>query len=190
MLSRRALGIGTLCALSVAGLAAVSVSDVRGELATPRSLASTTYVGSDACRACHPDHTASFRRTFHRTMTQEAGPHSVLGDFDSGLGLDYFGVRAQPRRGERGEYLMTFSAGARRWQARVERTVGSHRFQQYLARDGDVYFRLPIAWDVGERRFMHMNGAFLTPDPEPAADGGVAREDYDRHVTRWNDNCV
>ncbi|HKP55195.1 MAG TPA: hypothetical protein VJV78_00665 [Polyangiales bacterium] len=192
MLSGRArLGLGTLLALSAAGLAAHSFGAVARELETPRSLRATEYVGSNACRSCHPDHSASFRRTFHRTMTQEAGPHSVLGDFDSGQQLDYFGVRARMSRGDDGEFLMSFSAGTERWQARVERSVGSHRYQQYLARDRDVFFRLPVAWDIAERRFIHMNGAFLTPDPELPADGiSISRADYDRHVTRWNDNCV
>jgi hypothetical protein len=194
VLSGRArLAFGTLFALSAAGLAAHSFGAVARELDTPRSLRETEYAGSNACRSCHPDHSASFRRTFHRTMTQEAGPHSVLGDFDSGQSLDYFGVRARMNRGPRGEFSMSFSAasGTQRWQARVERTVGSRRYQQYLARDGDMYFRLPVAWDIDERRFIHMNGAFLTPDPEPPAAGGsISRADYDRHVTRWNDNCV
>jgi predicted CXXCH cytochrome family protein len=38
---------------------------------------------------------------------------------------------------------------------------------------------------------MHMNGAFLTPDPSPTEPGSaIDRSDYDRHVTRWNDNCI
>jgi len=179
--------------LGSGALATHGYSAVSSELATERSLADTAYVGSDACRSCHPDHTESFRRTYHRTMTQEAGEHSVLGDFDSGRTLDYFGVRARMTRGPRGEFWMTFSAdaGAQRWRAQVERTVGSRRYQQYLARDRDVYFRLPVAWDITEQRFIHMNGAFLTPDPaEPAGGGSIARTDYDRHVTRWNHNCV
>jgi predicted CXXCH cytochrome family protein len=182
-----------LFALSAAGLAAHGFGAVARELDTPRSLRATEYAGSNACRSCHPDHSASFHRTFHRTMTQEAGPQSVLGDFDSGQSLDYFGVRARMSRGPAGEFLMSFSAasGTQRWQARVERSVGSRRYQQYLAREGDVYFRLPIAWDIAEARFIHMNGAFLTPDPEPTSPGApIARADYDRHVTRWNDNCV
>lgn len=125
-------------------------------------------------------------------MTQDANETSVLGHFD-GSSLDYFGVRARMSRGAAGEFLIAFSAaaGTRRWQARVERCVGSRRYQQYLARDGDVYFRLPVAWDIAEQRFIHMNGAFLTPDPAaPAAGGPIERADYDRHVTRWNDNCV
>ncbi|HEX2678703.1 MAG TPA: multiheme c-type cytochrome, partial [Polyangiales bacterium] len=115
---------------------------------------------------------------------------SVLGAFD-GTTLDYMGVRARMQRTHEGAYEMQFTSATDRWSARVERTVGSHRYQQYLARDGDVFFRLPIAWDVVERRFLHMNGAFLTPDPpEPAPGASVGRSDYDRHVTRWNDNCV
>ncbi len=123
-------------------------------------------------------------------MTQEASTSSVLGAFD-GRSLSYLGVTARMQRGAHGEYLMTWSSADARWQATVERTVGSHRYQQYLARDRDVYFRLPIAWDVVRQRFIHMNGAFLTPDPPaPAKGASFARADYDRHVTRWNDNCV
>jgi predicted CXXCH cytochrome family protein len=165
---------------------------VDAELALPRTLTTTAYVGSRACQRCHPQHYESFHRTYHRTMTQEASEASVLGRFD-GRHLDYMGTRALMQRGAAGEYLMTFSAagGRQRWRARVERSVGSHRYQQYLAREGSLYFRLPIAWDVADARFIHMNAAFLTADPVAStADGGALRADYDRHVTRWNDNCV
>jgi predicted CXXCH cytochrome family protein len=189
------LGVGTalLFSASLAGFAAHGYGAVAREVGTPRALSETSYAGSNACRSCHPDHTESFRRTFHRTMTQDASQTSVLGNFDEGVSLDYFGVRAQMRRGPAGEFFMTFSAhsGAERWQARVERCVGSRRYQQYLARDGDVFFRLPVAWDIAEQRFIHMNGAFLTPDPvAPGPGASIQREDYNRHVTRWNDNCV
>jgi predicted CXXCH cytochrome family protein len=178
--------------LGAAAWGARSYGAVARDVATPRTLSQTHYAGSDACRSCHPDHSASFHRTFHRTMTRDANEASVLAPFD-GSSLDYFGVRARMTRGAAGEFLMTFSAaaGTRRWQARVERCVGSRRYQQYLARDRDVYFRLPVAWDIAEQRFIHLNGAFLTPDPPtPAAGGSIERADYDRHVTRWNDNCV
>lgn len=125
-------------------------------------------------------------------MTCEASADTMLGDF-GGATLDYLGIRARMQRGPTGEYLVSFvrAGGAERWQARVERSVGSHRYQQYLARDGDAWLRLPVAWDVEERRWMHMNGAFLTPDPvEPAPGASGVRADYDRHVTRWNDNCI
>jgi hypothetical protein len=40
------------------------------------------FVGSDACRACHPGAHASWHDTYHRTMTQVTSPESVTGDFD------------------------------------------------------------------------------------------------------------
>ncbi|HEY2733457.1 MAG TPA: multiheme c-type cytochrome, partial [Polyangiales bacterium] len=190
---KRSTRIG-VAALAVAALACVGgalARNVEHDLATARTLADTEYAGSGACRRCHPSHYESFHRTYHRTMTQEASEASVLGHFD-GTGLDYLGTRATMQRGPGGEFWMAFSStqGEMR-RVRVERSVGSHRYQQYLGREGSTYFRLPIAWDVSEQRFIHMNGAFLTADPETlAADGGITRADYDRHVTRWNDNCV
>src|SRR6187431_447002 len=41
------------------------------------------YVGSETCRACHPNQHASWHRTFHRTMTQHASPKAVRGDFNN-----------------------------------------------------------------------------------------------------------
>lgn len=124
-------------------------------------------------------------------MTQVASAQTVLGDFDNAQ-LDYGGVRARMHRRD-GAYQIDFASagGGFRWSATVERTVGSHHMQQYLARDNDVYFRLPVAWNVEDQRWVHMNGAFLTPDPDaPATHAAIARADYDRHVTRWNDNCI
>jgi predicted CXXCH cytochrome family protein len=125
-------------------------------------------------------------------MTQDASSTSVLGDFTHGS-LEYGDIRARMRRDEQGRFTMDFTrlGGAEHWSAVVVRSVGSRRYQQYLARDQDLYYRLPVAWNIGEQRFMHMNGAFLTPDPsELYAGGSIERADYDRHVTRWNDNCV
>jgi hypothetical protein len=188
---RPTLAIGIASAVAIAALL-VRAEALHEQVRQPLSLAGSSYTGSGACRACHPGNYASWHRTFHRTMTQEATAASVLGDFEHGT-LDYLGVSARMRRDERGRFVIDWSrrGGRERWSAVVERTVGSRRYQQYLARDGDVYFRLPVAWNIEEQRFMHMNGAFLTADPaRDAPDAPVARADYDRHVTRWNDNCV
>ncbi|MBZ0122095.1 MAG: cytochrome c family protein, partial [Sandaracinaceae bacterium] len=178
-------------AILTAALAVLAWSgrEVAVDLASERDLHGAGFAGSGACRRCHPSHYQSWARTYHRTMTQEASPESVLGNFD-GARLRYGGVDAELARTEGGGFEMRFWAmGRSMGRARVVRTVGSHRYQQYLAQDGDVLFRLPLAWHVEERRWIHMNGAFLTPDPVPIA-GVIAREDYHRHVTRWNDNCV
>jgi predicted CXXCH cytochrome family protein len=96
-----------------------------------------------------------------------------------------------------GRFRMTFSrAGQPERVATVDRTVGSHRYQQYLTKIADTYWRLPVAWSVADHRWFPMTSAFLFRDPDPAAAGGVDGRpvfgggDFDRHVTRWNDNCV
>lgn len=134
-------------------------------------------------------------------MTAEATPASVLGDF-SGVTLQSDGVTARMDRDGDGGYRMTFTrAGEPPRVAKVVRTVGSRRYQQYLARQGDAYWRLPVAYHVEERRWFPMTGAFLFSDPDTAPDHAppdpvpVARPvfgggDFDRHVARWNDNCI
>src|SRR5690606_30933422 len=74
--------------------------------------------------------------------------------------------------------------------ATVALSVGSHRYQQYVAyldRGGGAgeLWRLPVAWHRAERRWIHMNGAFVEPEGEP---GSLV--DYQRHLSRWNDNCI
>lgn len=161
------------------------------DLSTPRDLHGAEHATSTACRRCHPSQFKSWRRTFHRTMTQRASEESVLGDFDEAR-FAYGGVEARmSRTAERGFQMEFYGPEGLLSRARVIATVGSHRYQQYLAREGDIVFRLPMAWHVEEERWFHMNGAFLTPDPPPPPTGSrIALADYMRHVTRWNDNCI
>ncbi len=195
-----AAGAFLACTAVLGARAAVQRHRLTVELATPRDLHRVAYVGSRACRACHLDHLATWKRTFHRTMTAEATPAFVKGDF-GGATLDAAGVRTRMDRTPDGRYRMTFQRpGQPARVATVDRTVGSHRYQQYLTRIGDTYWRLPVAWSVTDGRWFPMTSAFLFRDPDPAA-GGAGRDpddprpvfgggDFDRHVTRWNDNCV
>jgi len=151
-------------------------------------------VRSDTCARCHPDEHASWRASYHRTMTQEARGGAVLAPF-AGEHLDYLGFRATMSRGEGGAPHLRVSAlddpaAAPLLDVDVVMTVGSHRYQQYLARidrgggPAEVW-RLPVAWHPGEGRWIHLNAAFLEPE------GGQGEADaYLRHLSRWNDNCV
>ena len=49
---------------------------------TPTQVRTNGYTSSASCRACHPSQYASWHNSYHRTMTQLAGPHSVMGQFD------------------------------------------------------------------------------------------------------------
>jgi len=149
-------------------------------------------VRSTTCVRCHPEQHASWRRTYHRTMTQRAQGGAVLAPF-SGESFDYLGFRATMDRGADGKPRVRIGSvldpSVELLAADVEMTVGSHRYQQYLARmdrggAGEVW-RLPIAWHVEEDRWIHLNGAFLEPEGTPGSE-----DDYLRHLSRWNDNCV
>src|SRR5687767_8592847 len=49
--------------------------------AGPADWHAVASVPSDSCAKCHPDHYDSWHRTYHRTMTREATPENVKGDF-------------------------------------------------------------------------------------------------------------
>src|SRR5580765_4193346 len=83
---RRAWPIVVAC-VAVAPVAAAVVllvgHDVRrAEAARPLFARDRDYVGASACRACHPDRYASWRRTYHASMTQLPDEHTVRGRFD------------------------------------------------------------------------------------------------------------
>jgi len=143
---------------------------------------SDDFVGSETCRPCHPDHHASWKRTFHRTMTQRANPETVRGVFD-GREVRYEGQAARVfRRGNR--FFFDLPDGQGRREAEVVLAVGSRRYQQYFERnEHDAGFslrRLPFLWHIAEQRWLHLNTVFLGPD----------NADWEKARARWNDNCV
>jgi hypothetical protein len=178
-------------AIAVLAVSGWRVQRASSELATPIDRHGAAFAGSGACARCHPDHHASWSRTHHRRMTQTATDDTVLGAFD-GRTLDYGGWTARMSRDDDGHFVVSVTSEGDTFATwRVERLVGSRRHQQLLAREDDLWVRLPIAWDVEEQRFFHMNGAFLTADPsELDGEYPIAPADYMRHAVRWNDNCV
>ncbi len=142
------------------------------------------YIGADACRACHPEQHASWDATFHSSMTQLPTRESVRGRFD-GVAVTLFGASARPFERE-GEFCFELPAiGSEPARvATVALAVGSRRYQQYFELVGDAvggaYRRLPLVWHIGDQRWMHMNGVFLSPD----------NNDWSRHQSLWNENCI
>ena len=123
-----------------AGLRLADTS-VRGR---PIQIATDAYVSSDACRACHPSEYASWRASYHRTMTQVATPEAVRASFNRTVVTDVPGNPIQlERRG--GEFWATLTdpdspGGVGRPAPSVARqivmTTGSHSAQAYWYRTG------------------------------------------------------
>ena len=150
---------------------------------TPPPAIEIAYTGAAACVDCHKDRHASWSKTYHRTMTQTANAKSVVGAFD-GQTLTAFGGVVQPNSTD-GKYRFDYFDPNTQQpiaQLNVVRTVGSHRYQQYLMQDenSETYYRLHYLWHIGEQRWVHMNAVFLGSDAQP----------FDAQVTTWNTNCV
>ncbi|MBK8265849.1 MAG: ammonia-forming cytochrome c nitrite reductase subunit c552 [Nannocystis sp.] len=176
-------------AAAIAGLCATIVDDTAWSTIDRTA---SVVVRSETCAGCHPVEHRSWRASYHRTMTQRAEGAAILAPF-AGESLEYLGFRATMTRSERGAphvRITRSDAAPALLDVDVVMTVGSHRYQQFLARidrgggPEDVW-RLPVAWHLGEERWIHLNAAFLEPE---GARGEEA--DYMRHFSRWNDNCV
>lgn len=167
------------------------------EIGEPGSLARVPYVTSQTCLKCHPHHYETWHRSFHRTMTQEATPESVRGDFNDRVlmvrgipttmtreGKRFFMETADPtwarRMADTGKPPEEWGpAQLRRFE--VVRLVGSHWFQECMYRDeAGRYWRLPVSYHIAGQRWVHTNGAFLAPDTN----------DFWEKSTIWNESCV
>jgi hypothetical protein len=159
----------------------VTVSNLRPQYAgIGFGRADENYIDSQKCSSCHPDHHASWARTFHRTMTQESQPSSVKGDFERNNTYQFLGVKAlMERRGDHFTMSLSFPDGTSR-RYTVDRTVGSRRIQQYLTKESGGYVRLPLAYDIVNERWMSLNGSFFHPDSD----------NFFQHRARWEANCV
>ena len=142
------------------------------------------YVGSAECKDCHKDRHSSWSKTYHRTMTQEAGLNAVLGDFN-GKPQTYWGYTIKPiKRGNK--YFFAYYDGSNDQflnEVEIKRTVGSRRYQQYLAQTENTegnYYRLELLWHIEDQRWIHLNGAFLDSD----------NQSFSQHTGIWNQNCI
>lgn len=155
--------------------------------ASPTNPAGAAYTGSDTCLPCHPAEHASWHRSFHRTMTQNVSPETVLGEFD-GVTL-YFDGRPYRLFRKGAEFWVELSdpdqvdeairlaqtgdiAAAQQFAARipvVERqlvlSTGSHHYQLYWYRSGrgSELYMLPFAYLKDEQRWVPRVSVFLTP---------------------------
>ncbi|HVG20689.1 MAG TPA: multiheme c-type cytochrome [Blastocatellia bacterium] len=142
--------------------------------------ADENYLNSKTCVSCHSDHYSSWSRTYHSRMTQEARPETVQGDFERDNTFEYLGIKARMEK-TGGAYSMTLTHPDGRVQSfAIDRTVGSRRIEQYLTRQAGQYVRLPLAYDLTNRRWMSLNGSFFYPDGS----------NFFQHQAQWDANCV
>ncbi len=148
-----------------------------------------TTVGSGACRACHPAEHASWRHSYHHTMTQRAAGEAILApEGDAVLEVRGGRARISHRGGELHVEVPDPEALARgvavglapTVQRRVVLTTGSHHYQAYWfegARPGELR-AAPFVWHREAERYLPRHDVFLQPPDAPDA------------LVRWNSNCL
>jgi predicted CXXCH cytochrome family protein len=186
--------------LFVAGLGVTwAYLDGTASRSAPENWSAIPSAASEGCAKCHADHYESWHRSYHRTMTREATPEYVKGDFQDAV-HEYQGVLTRMSRvGDTYQMhtidpewaLQAARAGGKTDQLppprhttfRVDRLVGSHWLQECLHRQPNGrYIRLPVLYHIGERRWIHTNGAFLAPDTE---------DFWEKcRNTAWNETCL
>ncbi len=184
----RWLGSGAAVLLAAVSLVAgasyvpPSQQDERKAEGRPVQRTGNGYVTSNACRACHPGNYATWHDSYHRSMTQVAGPDSVAPDFD-GVTLKRGGREFRlERRGD--EFWVVEKLGRRR---RIDRqvlvTTGSHHMQSFwFSNDEGRTLRLfEFSYLIRDQRWTPTSALFLRPPQEgllSTPPGG------------WNWNCV
>ena len=186
-----ALGVGlSIPALSTQFLWADQ--PVYGEVAVtsrPIQRPAGDYVGSAACRSCHPHYYATWHDSYHRTMTQVATAESVIGNFNnvrlSGKDLN---VRLF-RQGNQFLVEMNLSNPPLNDVYPVVMTTGSHNRQVYwLGSSTDSPLMvLPYMFLRAEQKWIPRHSAYINPmclqeRPESA----VLKADFGR----WSYQCI
>lgn len=200
-LRRRSTRLAAVAAaLAVSGLcswAAVSARvlplDERNVERRPRALEDDGYTSSVACRSCHPDQYASWHASYHRTMTQVAGPDTVVGDFgESGITLSAFGRSERLwREGdefwvERDNPLWRPTSGEdRKIKRRIVLTTGSHNMQFYWYATGHSreVGLVGFVYLIGPDRWIPYAAEGMSPPPEYG-------DDLAPPTGSWNRGCL
>ncbi len=183
---------GSIVAIATFGIAATQLyrppleeADV---LDRPIEVEPEGYVSSDRCQACHPGKYATWKASYHSSMTQVATRESVVGDFDNRSlrhGSETFFLS---REGD--EFWVEMPdidgvdprSGGRRVRRKIVLTTGSHHMQAYWYNAGNtrVLGLLPFVFDIELRRWYPRRASFVMPPlDEPESEVG-----------RWNKVCL
>ncbi|MBI3464249.1 MAG: hypothetical protein HY000_14515 [Planctomycetes bacterium] len=176
-------GLAVLVA-ALCGQAALRATPPVSEPADAAQWSKAGYATSLSCRKCHQDHYATWYPTYHRTMTREATPETVLGDFHD-VRVELAGITWHlfQRRASSGKELFFMQAEKPQplgpWA--VSRVIGSHKVQVYLTAQGDgSHVTLPLVYHLGEPRWVTENGSMLEPE---SSNPFVA-------TSLWNNRCI
>lgn len=162
----------------------------------PLELRHDGYVSSDACQSCHPAAYATWRHSYHSTMTQAVTPETMLADWDGSeieirgdiyrleqVGDQYWVDMVDPgfdRKRPQDKKLFMKDGAKKRVKRRVVQSTGSHSQQIYWFSTGKgrELLLLPFTWLVPDERFVHYDATMLRRVPPKQA------------TEEWNQTCM
>lgn len=138
---------GLCCAGFVAIILLVGCGPSREETPVVNAPVPLSYVGAEACGACHVDQFEDWRGSHHDLAMQHATPDTVLGDFSNSDYLKFGVTSTFTRRGDT-FYVRTDNADGELEEYAIKYVFGVTPLQQYLIEfPGGRLQTLPIAWD-------------------------------------------
>jgi len=151
--------------------------------------ATTGYVGSDACEACHEEEHDTWSRSSHGLNMAPVRPDRVLGDFERDNEYRYEGTHSRMQR-EGDRFFMEYTgADAKTARYSVDYLLGVNRHQVYLHRFPDGRLQvLPTHWNVRQGAWRDSREGPVTRGPKPLP---VTNSSYWSNYTRtYNRACM
>ncbi len=116
-----------------------------------------TFIGSQKCMDCHKKEYDSWQDSHHDHAMDMANEKSVLGDFENAV-FEINGITSRFYRKEGKFFVYTQGPDGRMGEFEITHTFGWYPLQQYLVPfPGGRMQCLPIAWDVKEKKWYHLN---------------------------------
>jgi tetratricopeptide (TPR) repeat protein len=155
-LRRQLLGTAIALAAIIAAVLFWHPWDQSVPPATPIVETEATFVGAEACAACHASETEGWRKSQHAQAMQEADERTVLGDFDNRT-FAHAGVTTTFYKRDGRFHVRTDGPDGKLADYEVKYTFGVEPLQQYLLElPGGRLQALPVVWDTREKRWFHL----------------------------------
>lgn len=211
---RGTAALATITVVSGAALALLLPAQAQLHPAAPRKSTDGEYLGSGACRSCHPGEHASFHRTFHSTMTRKAAElswdgknsphlpahHELYGrnfelrrDASTGV-IRYFGPDLHRVGGEISRISRAPDASAQfKEQKSQEAFRAAPQVERELVLVTGSHHYLAFWIEGGEGADLRQFPFVYLLDEErflPRSDAFLQPPDALPHIARWNSNCI
>jgi len=119
-------------------------------------VATSTFVGSESCKACHKEEFKDWKGSHHDLAMQIADSTSILGDFDNKT-IAFKNVKSTFFKEGDDFYVNTEGHDGQYTNFKIEYAFGVFPLQQYLIKfDNGEYQCLTAAWDSKENKWFSL----------------------------------